>query len=838
MANFARGLEAGLPLGLAFGEAARERRERRAYQEAAQQWTPEETELNLGDAPISGGASPMARGIGPQVSQEQRQQLESQRLAAPREAQPRSQTQRRFTLPGAPGETYRTQAEARSAAMIPGMEAQWQTALQLGDVDRANELSGELQSMQQRAQRTQILQAREEREQAAYDEGLEDRSLTESFLRDNADLYGRELMQAAVRTGNNEVINSATSLAATQLGMSVDEARLESLAMERDALAEAKEDQTAYRNFFADNRGLASEDPEEFQRLAAETGNSFVASEAQEYVSSGLSVQEQQARLDSAAVRTRVEEIALEEDLLAQAEEKRIKEEYPNDPEAQMQARLNSENWTVRAAALALQNDQQTVESNQLVLEAERRVAAVNKADRAFRESGGTDFNVFFDSLNIGGGSVSLLPAETESGRQYYTLGRDTNGDGEYDEVLNYQGASLEGLYQDVLTKNAGVAATVERDLAANREIAKALSPTEREGMIDSATESVQDVLMTELKGSSYMTLPEGMSEAQFMEQVDKLQLGTVASAVLEDMQAGVANGRYNSAVDSQNLAMRLAKLEYDPETDTFYIPSISNPEEIIIAEVFNEGSEARQAAIGAYAKAQEEQAQRDRATADRTLGPGGLSGPAASREAQGESFARGVQDRREQLVPQSYPRPGAQAPGFGVPPGLAEWWTGEVYPEQEQNLRDGGPVRRGGPGVDTPSAPPKRDEASRQDWRDSAAAGLRASRTAQSAQRGGATANVPLAYRPLEETSAMDRLRRSQVQAPRNMSNGGLARKDMRGGGDVDGPGTETSDSIPARLSDGEYVLNAETVKMVGEDFLDRINKEGLRRRDSRKRK
>lgn len=62
--------------------------------------------------------------------------------------------------------------------------------------------------------------------------------------------------------------------------------------------------------------------------------------------------------------------------------------------------------------------------------------------------------------------------------------------------------------------------------------------------------------------------------------------------------------------------------------------------------------------------------------------------------------------------------------------------------------------------------------------------------------------------------------------------ADGGEVRKDMTPGGAVDGPGTETSDSVPARLSDGEYVLNAETVKMVGKGALDRLNAAGLKRR------
>jgi hypothetical protein len=36
-------------------------------------------------------------------------------------------------------------------------------------------------------------------------------------------------------------------------------------------------------------------------------------------------------------------------------------------------------------------------------------------------------------------------------------------------------------------------------------------------------------------------------------------------------------------------------------------------------------------------------------------------------------------------------------------------------------------------------------------------------------------------------------------------------------GGGEVDGPGTGTSDSVPARLSDGEFVLTAKAVEGAG---------------------
>jgi len=40
----------------------------------------------------------------------------------------------------------------------------------------------------------------------------------------------------------------------------------------------------------------------------------------------------------------------------------------------------------------------------------------------------------------------------------------------------------------------------------------------------------------------------------------------------------------------------------------------------------------------------------------------------------------------------------------------------------------------------------------------------------------------------------------------------------DLRDGGEASGPGTGTSDSIPARLSDGEFVMTAEAVRNAGD--------------------
>jgi len=45
--------------------------------------------------------------------------------------------------------------------------------------------------------------------------------------------------------------------------------------------------------------------------------------------------------------------------------------------------------------------------------------------------------------------------------------------------------------------------------------------------------------------------------------------------------------------------------------------------------------------------------------------------------------------------------------------------------------------------------------------------------------------------------------------------------------GGHIKGPGSKTSDSIPARLSDGEYVIKADTVDKYGVDFFHNLNEQ-----------
>ena len=47
------------------------------------------------------------------------------------------------------------------------------------------------------------------------------------------------------------------------------------------------------------------------------------------------------------------------------------------------------------------------------------------------------------------------------------------------------------------------------------------------------------------------------------------------------------------------------------------------------------------------------------------------------------------------------------------------------------------------------------------------------------------------------------------------------MSMKEFTGEGEIEGPGTETSDSIPAMLSDGEFVFTAKAVKQLGVDKL-----------------
>lgn len=69
-----------------------------------------------------------------------------------------------------------------------------------------------------------------------------------------------------------------------------------------------------------------------------------------------------------------------------------------------------------------------------------------------------------------------------------------------------------------------------------------------------------------------------------------------------------------------------------------------------------------------------------------------------------------------------------------------------------------------------------------------------------------------------------------STTGASYGFSKGGAV--EAAGGGYISGPGTSTSDSIPARLSDGEYVVKAAAARKVGTPFLDALNSGKLLRR------
>ena len=58
---------------------------------------------------------------------------------------------------------------------------------------------------------------------------------------------------------------------------------------------------------------------------------------------------------------------------------------------------------------------------------------------------------------------------------------------------------------------------------------------------------------------------------------------------------------------------------------------------------------------------------------------------------------------------------------------------------------------------------------------------------------------------------------------------------QEFSGSGPVEGPGSEVSDSIPARLSDGEFVITAKATEEIGADTLMSIMKEAEAKADER---
>jgi hypothetical protein len=84
-------------------------------------------------------------------------------------------------------------------------------------------------------------------------------------------------------------------------------------------------------------------------------------------------------------------------------------------------------------------------------------------------------------------------------------------------------------------------------------------------------------------------------------------------------------------------------------------------------------------------------------------------------------------------------------------------------------------------------------------------------------------SSGVAPGYTSAEESAAMQ----SANESYGARGGGNASGTDMATGGAVRGPGTSTSDSIPANLSNGEYVIRADVVKRLGVDFFDQLQAE-----------
>jgi hypothetical protein len=60
----------------------------------------------------------------------------------------------------------------------------------------------------------------------------------------------------------------------------------------------------------------------------------------------------------------------------------------------------------------------------------------------------------------------------------------------------------------------------------------------------------------------------------------------------------------------------------------------------------------------------------------------------------------------------------------------------------------------------------------------------------------------------------------------------------EFTGSGEIEGPGTGVSDSIPARLSDGEFVFTRKATDQIGADKLQKMMDDAEREFDQRKNK
>lgn len=763
MANFARGLQAGLPVGLALGEGVRERRERRAYQEAAQQWVPEEQLQAIPtDASVQGsGASPHGPGapVAP-PSGLSREQIDSDPSVV-------GTGRPTYAVPGMPDQTFASQQEAMQASFMPGLMSQYNAAMQLGDADRANDIANQINTIQ--TSRAQVAQGERgldiQEEGLAYDmkKGLWDQNFrVDQFNETNRQFEKiQQLKQEALN------LDSETSERDYQLA--------------RDRFEQASEE---FRQRF--NLSL-----EEF-----EVNRPFYEARAEQA--------QTDATRSSLVAETKEQIRALPADQRAEAA---INSGIPE---------LQAEYITSAANLVELQAAEMALEGLQ----------ASNALNKALRESRGDPVSFLAAIEEVSENNVKLAEGFDDYGRVNYRLEAFIGGKW---QALPFSGRSERELLLDVYRLNSPEFMTEQMKSLSDKHN-ESMTRAEYRNIVDNAIDNTGYSIGQRLGGERWSS-PAADSNMRDNLLVQNIDSGEMRRAV-DQMATQLERAGY--AVTENTIENHfLQNLAYDFDSDKFFIPADIAGGQQITANIYAPGSPWREQAIA------QAQATRDAIEADRIAAAQTMSGPVEESDEpylfNGPEYLKSVvDDVSSSFVFQERPENGWFGErGFEGSPagqtlgGLFSQGEEEPTPEPEPevDMADGGLVKASG-------------ESAKRKWRERAAAGIRANQQAQRSMEGEVAPGAPLAYRPLEETSAMDRLRRSQVQAPRNMANGGLARKDMRGGGDVDGPGTETSDSIPARLSDGEYVLNAETVKMVGEGYLDRINKEGLRRRDSRKRK
>ena len=768
MANFARGLQAGLPVGLALGEGVRDRRERRAYQEAAEQFTTQEKSqaISTDDSVPGSGASPHGPGAPPAPPTGlSREQIDSDPSVA-------GTGRPTYVVPGMPDQTFGSQQEAMQASFMPGLMAQYDAAMQLGDVQRAGELANQINTIQ--TSRAQVAQG---------ERGLD---ISENRLAFD--------IKQGLWSQDFEVEQFEESVRQFEAVQDLNRARF---ALDRET---SEQDYQLARD--------------SFEQAAEQFEAEF-----------GLTLQEFEANLPFYEARAEQAQIDADRSARIEEEAQRIRALPPEErPEAAFSSGFPELEAQYAKAATSMVQMQEA----EIALEALQASNAINKA---FREAQGDPVAFFSELEGRSEGDVFLADAEDEYGRHMYRLGVSIDGK---EQLLPFSGRSERDLLLDIYRLNSPEFMRDQlQEVASNHN--SSMTPAERRNVVTNAFENSAASMGQRMGGDRWaQSLVSGERDNILIQNIDS---GEFRQAI-DQMATQLANAGYALTEDVIETKF-LNNLVYDLDNEEFFIPAGEAGGQRITANIFVPGSEWEQQAI-TQAQAIREEQERDRQAAMQAAMQT-MSGPVEESDEpflfNGPAYLQSVvDDVSSSFVFRERPENGWFGPGGfrGSPAGQTfrglfsqggEEPTPEPEPEPELDMADGGLVEAS-------------REATRRKWRERAATGIRANQQAQRSMEGEAAPSAPLAYQPLNDTSPMERMQTSRVPAPRNMADGGLARKDMRGGGEVNGPGTATSDSIPARLSDGEYVLNAETVEMVGEDYLDKINNAGLRRRDSRKRK